>query len=55
MLINQGVNVKVILERLGYADIRITMATYGHVLEAADQGAANKMDSVFSKSKEGVI
>ncbi|WP_158738663.1 tyrosine-type recombinase/integrase [Alteribacillus sp. YIM 98480] len=50
-LINQGVHAKVISERLGHADIRITMDTYGHVLEAADQEAANKINDIFTKKE----
>ncbi|KON90220.1 integrase [Sporosarcina globispora] len=52
LLINQGVHAKIISERLGHSDIRITMNTYGHVLRKADQEAANKLDSLFAyKSK----
>lgn len=50
-LINQGVHAKVISERLGHADIRITMDTYGRVLEAADQEAANKLNDIFTKKE----
>ncbi|AST93049.1 site-specific integrase [Sutcliffiella cohnii] len=49
LLINQGVHAKIISERLGHADIRITMDTYGHALQKADQEAANKLDSIFMK------
>ncbi|MCT2535693.1 site-specific integrase [Aquibacillus koreensis] len=49
LLINQGVHAKIISERLGHADIRITMDTYGHALEIADQEAANKLDSIFDR------
>ncbi|GGF15224.1 hypothetical protein GCM10010954_12300 [Halobacillus andaensis] len=55
MLINQGVHAKVISERLGHADIRITMDTYGHVLEAADQEEASKLDGIFTKRKKCLI
>jgi integrase len=51
LLINQGVHAKIISERLGHSDIRITMNTYGHVLRKADQEAANKLDGIFSKKQ----
>ncbi|WP_342743634.1 tyrosine-type recombinase/integrase [Halobacillus massiliensis] len=50
-LINQGIHAKIISERLGHSDIRITMDTYGHAIRAADQEAANKMDEAFYKRK----
>jgi len=49
LLINQGVHAKIISERLGHADIRITMDTYGHALQSADREAANKLDALFRK------
>lgn len=51
LLINQGVHAKIISERLGHSDIRVTMNTYGHVLRHADQEAANKLDDLFSNKK----
>ncbi|RJS60158.1 site-specific integrase [Bacillus sp. PK3_68] len=54
LLINQGVHAKIISERLGHADIRITMDTYGHALKKADQEAADKLDELFlSEKKQG--
>ncbi|MFC0561575.1 tyrosine-type recombinase/integrase [Halalkalibacter alkalisediminis] len=47
LLINQGVHAKVIADRLGHADIKTTMNTYGHVLQKVDQSAADKLDSLF--------
>ena len=52
LLINQGVHAKIISERLGHSDIRVTMNTYGHVLRKADQEAANKLDNLFSKKSQ---
>lgn len=50
LLINQGVHAKVISTRLGHADIRITMDTYGHALQYVDHEAANKLDEfIFNK------
>lgn len=50
LLINQGVHAKIISERLGHADIRITMDTYGQALQVADQAAANKLNDLFTKA-----
>ncbi|WP_391119362.1 tyrosine-type recombinase/integrase [Psychrobacillus sp. L3] len=47
LLIAQGVHAKIIAERLGHSDIRITMDTYGHALRSADQAAADKLESLF--------
>ncbi|WP_018391809.1 tyrosine-type recombinase/integrase [Bacillus sp. 37MA] len=54
MLINQGVHAKIISERLGHADIRITMDTYGHALRSADQEAADKLNDLFSSKKDTI-
>ncbi|MBH0171066.1 tyrosine-type recombinase/integrase [Fictibacillus sp. 18YEL24] len=51
LLINQGVHAKIISERLGHSDIRVTMNTYGHALQKADQEAANKLDNLFIKKQ----
>ncbi|KHL95360.1 integrase [Paenibacillus sp. IHB B 3415] len=49
LLINQGVHAKIISERLGHGNISTTMNIYGHALQSADQAAADKLDSLFSK------
>ncbi|MNC26213.1 Transposase [compost metagenome] len=49
LLINQGVHAKIISERLGHGNITTTMNIYGHALQSADQAAADKLDSLFSK------
>ncbi|MBS4172074.1 site-specific integrase [Bacillus sp. FJAT-49736] len=54
LLINQGVHAKIISERLGHADIRITMDTYGHALQTADKEAANKLDNFFSPQNKSI-
>ena len=47
LLIAQGVHAKIISERLGHANIKITMDTYGHALRSADQAAADKFEILF--------
>ncbi|MBD7942519.1 site-specific integrase [Psychrobacillus sp. Sa2BUA9] len=47
LLIAQGVHAKIISERLGHANIKITMDTYGHALRSADQAAADTFESLF--------
>ncbi|MEE4562804.1 hypothetical protein [Paenibacillus polymyxa] len=42
------VHAKIISERLGHANIGMTMNIYGHVLRSADYEASNKFDSILS-------
>lgn len=51
LLINQGVHAKIISKRLGHSGIRITMDTYGHALQSADESAAEKLDDIFKKKE----
>ncbi|WP_249312944.1 tyrosine-type recombinase/integrase [Lederbergia citrea] len=51
LLINQGVHAKIISKRLGHSGIRITMDTYGHALQSADEGAAEKLDAIFNRKE----
>lgn len=48
-LIQAGVSPKVVQQRLGHADIQITLNTYTHVLPEMDIQAADTLDSVLLK------
>lgn len=48
-LIRAGVNPKVVSERLGHADVSITLNTYTHVLPDMDAAAADKLDEILLK------
>lgn len=47
LLLKEGVNVKVVSERLGHANISITLDTYSHVLPSMQQDAADRMDTAL--------
>ncbi|KAA0565315.1 site-specific integrase [Bacillus sp. CH30_1T] len=47
LLLSKGVNIKVISERLGHANIKITLDTYSHVLPTMQKEAVKKLDEVF--------
>ncbi|WP_425278192.1 tyrosine-type recombinase/integrase [Bacillus luti] len=49
LLIQQNVNVKLISERLGHANIGTTLNTYSHVLPDMQRSVAEKLDEVFEK------
>ncbi|WP_231581369.1 hypothetical protein [Domibacillus enclensis] len=51
MLLSQGVNAKVISERLGHSNIKTTLDIYSHVLPNVQEEAANQIDVLFTKSK----
>ncbi|MGD6896074.1 tyrosine-type recombinase/integrase [Bacillus infantis] len=46
-LLADGVNVKVISERLGHSNIKVTLDTYSHVLPTMQQEAVDKLNSMF--------
>ena len=46
-LIKAGVNPRVVQERLGHADVSITLNTYTHVLPEMDIDAAEKIDNMI--------
>lgn len=47
MLLLQGVNPKVVSERLCHADVSITLGTYAHVMPTMQREAADKLNSLF--------
>ncbi|EDZ55370.1 phage integrase family protein [Bacillus cereus H3081.97] len=40
-------NVKVISERLGHSNIKITLDTYSHVLPTMQEDAVNKIEEIL--------
>lgn len=48
LLIANGENVKVVSERLGHTDIRMTLNTYTHVLNSMKNNTANLLDDMFN-------
>lgn len=47
LLLNRGVNIKVVSETLGHADVSMTLRVYAHVMPHMQQAAANIMDDIF--------
>ena len=46
-LVREGVNIRIVQELLGHADIRLTLQTYSHVLDAEKQNAANVIANIY--------
>lgn len=51
-LLRNGVNVKVVSERLGHASVRITLETYAHVLPDMQEDAAVRLDALVRQATE---
>ena len=49
LLLKQGVNPKIVAERLGHADIRITLDTYSHLLPSMQRETAQKLGELLFK------
>jgi integrase len=47
-MLAQGVPLRVVSEWLGHSQIGLTADSYGHVLSAAKQGAANQMQALLA-------
>lgn len=47
LLLSQGVNPKIVSERLGHSSIGVTLDTYSHVLPNIQQDAISKLESLF--------
>ena len=50
LLINNGVNIKALSERLGHANIQTTLNIYGHLYEQQDEQIAAKLDKLYDNS-----
>lgn len=48
LMLQQKINPKVVQERLGHADISLTLNTYSHVMPSMQEEAAEKMDELFT-------
>lgn len=47
-MLKEGVHPKVVQERLGHADITLTLNTYSHVLPSMQEEAADKLDELLT-------
>jgi len=47
-MLQQGVHPKVVQERLGHADISLTLNTYSHVIPSMQDEAAEKLDELLT-------
>ena len=54
-LLEAGVNVKVVSERLGHANIRITLDTYAHVLNTMQGKAITELDRIYNEEPPKTI
>jgi len=48
LMLQQGINPKIVQERLGHSDISLTLNTYSHVLPSMQEEAAEKMDELLT-------
>ncbi|WP_129727958.1 site-specific integrase [Ectobacillus funiculus] len=47
LLLSKGINVKIISERLGHNNIKVTLDTYSHVLPTMQEEVARKLDEII--------
>ena len=51
LMLAQNVNIKVLQERLGHADVSTTLQVYGHLLPGAQREAAERFDRALEQSR----
>jgi len=49
IMLQQNIHPKVVQERLGHSDIRLTLNTYSHVMPGMQEEAVDKIDEVLTK------
>ncbi|MEG0873526.1 MAG: site-specific integrase [Clostridia bacterium] len=49
LMLLSGTNIKIVSDRLGHTDIKISMNKYSHVLEEMDQQASNNLSNILFK------
>ncbi len=53
LLLLKGIHPKIVSERLGHANIQITLDTYSHVLPNMQEGAAAAFDAILAEAGDG--
>lgn len=49
LLLENGVNIKVISKRLGHLTVEFTLKTYAHVIESMEESAASKWEEIMKE------
>ena len=49
LLLENGVNIKVISKRLGHSTVEFTLKTYAHVIESMEESAASKWEEIMKE------
>jgi integrase len=52
IMLKQQVHPKIVQERLGHANISVTLDTYSHVVPGLQQAAAKSFDNAFTSNKQ---
>ena len=55
LMLKQGVNAKIISERLGHSSVVITLDTYSHVLPGLQEAAARGFDAGLGRTNQDVM
>lgn len=50
ILLEKGIHIKVVSERLGHSSVRVTLDEYSHVLPSMQKEAADKLENLFTSS-----
>ncbi len=55
LMLKAGVHPKIVSERLGHANISITLDTYSHVLPVLQEASAQRFDQLFESEQHTEI
>jgi len=54
-MLKQGIHPKIVQERLGHANIKITLDVYSHVAPGIQQAAANGFDNIIMPKQKDTV